>query len=114
MKAIFAAVTASALLAISSAAQADVASDTIALVKASGGDCLACHAIDKKVVGPAWKDVSAKYKGDAGAEAKLVEKVIKGGKGNWDKITGGVAMTPHPTKPSKEDITKIVASILKL
>ena len=114
MKAIFAAVTATTLLAISSAAQADVASDTIALVKASGGDCMACHAIDKKVVGPAWKDVSTKYKGDAGAHEMLVAKIIKGGKGNWDKITGGVAMTPHPSKPSNEEISKIVASILKL
>jgi cytochrome c len=114
MKATFAAITASALLAISSVAQADQASDTIALVKASGGDCMACHAIGKKVVGPDWAEVSKRYKGDASAHEKLVEKVIKGGKGNWDKITGGVAMTPHPSKPSKEEISKIVASILKL
>ena len=38
-------------------------------------NCLACHAVDKKLVGPAWKDVAAKYRGQKGAEAKLVEKV---------------------------------------
>ena len=111
MKALIAAVTATALLAISSAAQA---ADPVAIVKEVHGDCLTCHSVEKKVVGPAWKDVSAKYKGDKGAQAMLVEKVIKGGKGNWDKVTGGMQMTPHPTKPSKEEIEKIVAAILTL
>jgi cytochrome c len=113
MKAILAAITAAAMLAISGAAHADAAADAIQGVKDSKADCLACHAIDKKLVGPAWKDVSAKYKGVAGAEETLTAKVIKGGKGNWDKVTGGMAMPPH-AKPSKEEIEKIVASILKL
>jgi cytochrome c len=39
--------------------------------------CLACHAVDKKLVGPSYKEVAAKYRGDAGAEAKLVDKVKK-------------------------------------
>ncbi|MEJ2181013.1 MAG: cytochrome C-551, partial [Gammaproteobacteria bacterium] len=73
---------AAAILAVSGTAQAD-----LDLAKKSG--CLACHSVDKKVVGPAWKDVAAKYKGDAGAKATLVEKVKKGGKGNWTKVTGG-------------------------
>lgn len=111
MKALIAAVTATTLLAISSLAQA---ADPVAITKEVKGDCLACHAVDKKVVGPAWKDVSAKYKGDKGAQEMLVTKVIKGGKGNWDKQTGGMAMTPHPAKPSKEEIEKIVAAILTL
>ncbi len=114
MKATLLAITTSVLLATSGLVQADQASDTLALVKSSGGDCLACHAIGKKVVGPDWAEVAKRYKGDAGAHDRLVEKVIKGGKGNWDKITGGVAMTPHPSKPTKEEISKIVASILKL
>ena len=46
-------------------------------------NCLACHAVDKKVIGPAYKDVAAKYKGDAGAEAKLIAKVKNGGSGTW-------------------------------
>ena len=64
---------AAAMLA-SPAAMADEA-----LVKAKG--CTACHANDKKLVGPAYKEVAKKYKGDAGAAAKLAEKVIKGGAG---------------------------------
>jgi cytochrome c len=111
MKAFIAAVTATALLAISSVAQA---ADPVAIVKEVKGDCLACHSVEKKVVGPAWKDVSAKYKGDKSAQETLVAKVIKGGKGNWDKVTGGQVMTPHPAKPSKEEIEKIVAAILTL
>ncbi len=110
MKAFIAAASAAALFAMSGTASAG----PVELTKQFGGDCLACHAVDHKVVGPAWKDVSAKYKGDAGAREKLVEKVIKGGKGNWDKVTGGVAMSAHPSKPSKEEIGKIVDEILKL
>lgn len=48
--------------------------------------CLACHAIDKKVVGPGYKDVAAKYKGNAKAEAMLVKKVMNGGVGTWGQI----------------------------
>lgn len=110
MKKIITAVSATALIAMSGAAFAD----PIALSKEFGGDCVACHAVDKKVVGPAWKDVATKYKGQAGARDMLVAKVIKGGKGNWDKVTGGISMTPHPSKPSKEQIGKIVDEILKL
>lgn len=45
--------------------------------------CGACHAIDKKVVGPAWKDVAAKYKGQKDAEATLVANITKGGSFGW-------------------------------
>lgn len=55
-----------------------------ALANKSG--CLACHAVDKKIVGPSYKDVAEKYRGDKGAEAKLVEKVKKGGSGVWGQI----------------------------
>ena len=54
------------------------------LAKKSG--CLACHAIDKKVIGPSYKEVAAKYRGDAGAEAKLIEKLQKGGAQVWGEI----------------------------
>jgi cytochrome c len=49
-------------------------------------NCMACHAIDKKLVGPAYKDVAAKYKGDKKAAAMLADKVIKGGVGTWGQI----------------------------
>lgn len=48
--------------------------------------CLACHAVDKKVVGPSYKEIAAKYKGDKAAEATLVQKVLKGGSGAWGQI----------------------------
>jgi len=59
---------------------------------AKAKNCFACHAVDKKLVGPAYKDVAAKYKGDKTAEAKLIEKVQKGGVGAW----GQVPMPPNP------------------
>ena len=52
---------------------------------------MACHAIDKKLVGPAYKDVAAKYKGDKAAVATLAAKIKAGGKGNW----GEVPMPPN-------------------
>jgi len=111
MKALITAVTATTLLAMSSVAQA---ADPVALTKEFKADCLGCHTVAKKMVGPAWNDVAAKYKGNTGAQAALTDKVIKGGKGNWDKVTGGMKMTPHPQKPTKAEIEKIVAAILSL
>jgi len=71
-------------------------------------NCMACHAVDKKVVGPAYKDVAAKYKGQNVA-AKLEEKVKKGGVGVW----GQVPMPPNAAVPDS-DIKTLVAWILKL
>ena len=48
--------------------------------------CMGCHAVDRKLVGPAYQDVAAKYKGDAGAQARLIKKVREGGMGNWGQI----------------------------
>ena len=69
--------------------------------------CLACHAVDKKLVGPAYKDVAAKYRGDASAEAKLVEKVKKGSQGTW----GQVPMPPNANVPDA-DVRALVKWIL--
>lgn len=96
------AVAAIAGLMGTSAAFADAGMD---LAKAK--NCLACHAVDKKVVGPAYKDVAAKYKGDKTAEAKLVEKVQKGGSGVW----GQVPMPPNPQVTPAEAKT-LVAWVL--
>ena len=93
-----------ASLAGAGAAQAQ---DAAALLKKDG--CTACHAIDKKVVGPAYNDVAAKYKGDAGAAAKLADKVKKGGSGVW----GPVPMPPNTAVPDA-DIKTMVAYILAL
>ena len=82
------------------------------LAKKSG--CLACHAEDKKVIGPAFKDVAQKYKGDTGAKAKLVEKVKNGGKGNWTEVTGGVAMPPYSPRVAEKDIEALVDYVLGL
>ena len=70
-------------------------------------NCLACHAVDKKLVGPAYKNVAAKYRNDKGAEAKLVEKVKKGGSGAW----GQVPMPPNSQVPDA-DVRALVKWIL--
>lgn len=59
-------------------------------------NCLACHAEDKKLVGPAYKEIAKKYKGDAGAEAKLIAKVKKGGGGVWGSIPMPPNNVPEP------------------
>lgn len=71
--------------------------------------CSACHAVDKKIVGPAYQDVAAKYKGDAGAAAKLVDKVKKGGVGVW----GQIPMPPNAQIPDA-DVKNLVDWILTL
>lgn len=73
--------------------------------------CVACHAVDQKRVSPAYKEVAAKYKGDAKAPAMLFDKVRQGGSGNW----GTVPMLPHPAdKISDDDLKAAVAWILSL
>ena len=101
---IIAVVFAAAGLIATGAVHAAAADD---LLTKSG--CTACHANDKKIVGPAYNDVAAKYKGDAGAAAKLAEKVKKGGSGVW----GPVPMPPNVTV-SDADIKTLVAYILAL
>ena len=65
--------------------------------------CMACHATDKKLVGPAYKDVAAKYAKDKDAVKKLAEKVIKGGSGVW----GPVPMPPNATVTPAEAETLV-------
>jgi cytochrome c len=77
------------------------------LALATSKNCMACHAVDKKVVGPAYKEVAAKYKGDSTAADKLVAKVMKGGSGVWGQI-------PMPANPqvSEAEAKKLVAWVL--
>lgn len=70
--------------------------------------CTACHANDKKLVGPAYKEVAKKYKGDAAASAKLAEKVIKGGQGVW----GPIPMPPN--KVTADEAKTMVSFILAM
>jgi cytochrome c len=70
--------------------------------------CTACHAVDKKVIGPAYKDVAKKYKGDTKAADILAAKVIKGGQGVW----GPVPMPPN--KVTEDEAKKLVAWVLSL
>lgn len=88
--------------------------DEGALELAKKGGCLACHSVDKKVVGPAWKDVSARYQGDESARDNLIAKVKTGGKGNWTEVTGGVPMPPYSPRVADGDIEKLVDFVLSL
>jgi cytochrome c len=71
-------------------------------------NCLACHAVDKKLVGPAYQDVAKKYKGDKGAEDKLIGKVKAGGSGVW----GAIPMPPNNVPDA--DVKTLVEWILSL
>ncbi|HXU66569.1 MAG TPA: c-type cytochrome [Casimicrobiaceae bacterium] len=93
-----------ATLTTATVALADAGEDRL---KADG--CLACHAMDKKIIGPAYKDVAEKYRGDSTAAAKLQDKVKKGGSGVW----GQIPMPPN-TAVSDADIKADVAYILSL
>ena len=100
-------VLAAALLAAGNARAALDNAAAQALMQKDG--CSACHAIDRKVVGPAYQDVAAKYKGDKDALAKLSDKVKKGGSGVW----GPVPMPPN-AQVSDADIKTLVGWILSL
>ena len=92
-----------ALLAAVSVTTPVLADQALATAK----NCMACHAVDKKLVGPAFKDVAAKYKGDKSAADKLAAKVIKGGAGVWGPV-------PMPANPQVNDAEakKLVAWVL--
>ncbi len=95
------ATSASALgLLLASGAQADEK-----VAQANG--CMTCHQIDKKILGPSFKDVAAKYKGDKAAEANMVKKVKEGGKGVW----GEMVMPPN-AHVKDDDIKAVVKWIL--
>ena len=74
---------------------------------AKAKNCMACHAIATKLVGPAYKDIAAKYAGQKDAEAKLVQKVMKGGSGTW----GAVPM-PANTQVSDAEAQTLVKWVL--
>ena len=75
---------------------------------AQSKNCMACHAVDKKVIGPSFKDVAAKYKDDKGAVDMLAGKILKGGSGVW----GPVPM-PANTQVSDAEAKKLAAWVLQ-
>jgi cytochrome c len=74
---------------------------------AQSNGCLTCHSVEKKILGPAYKDVAAKYNGDKGAEASLVKKVKEGSTGVWGTFT-----MPPNTQVKDADIAALVKWIL--
>lgn len=74
---------------------------------ATAKNCMACHAVDKKLVGPSYKDVAAKYGGDKSAVDKLAVKIVKGGAGVWGPV-------PMPANPqvSEAEARKLAAWVM--
>ena len=72
-------------------------------------NCYACHQVQSKLVGPAWRDVASRYAGEPGAEARLARKIRDGGAGAW----GVIAMAPNPsvTEPDARALARWVLSL---
>jgi cytochrome c len=102
MHRIFSACAIAAAFALAGAAHANEK-----LAQSSG--CMTCHGIDKKVIGPSYKEIATKYRGDKGAEANLIGKVKKGGKGVW----GEMPMPPN-AHVKDEDVKTLVQWILAI
>ncbi len=79
------------------------------LALVAGSDCLTCHKVGEKNIGPAYQEVAAKYENTNDNVKMLAEKIIKGGSGNW----GAIPMTAHP-QLSQEDAEAMVKYILLL
>jgi len=91
------------------ATTSSAAADTAGLALIKKNDCLTCHKVDQKVIGPAYQDVANKYTSSPAVIDTLANKVIKGGSGNW----GTVAMSPHPAL-SEADAQEMIKYILSL
>lgn len=102
MKTVVMTAAAALILSVSSIASADQA-------LAQKNACMSCHGVDKKIVGPAFKEIATKYKSDKAAPARLAKHVKEGTKGNF----GTIPMPPNP-QVKDEDIAKIVAWIMAM
>ena len=95
----------------SSPATAGAGTDDVAMrALAQKNLCLTCHTLDNTLVGPAWRKVATKYRGQKDAETRLVDKVAKGGTGVW----GAMVMPPNAPRVSEEDIRTLVRYTLSL
>lgn len=106
MKAMMMSMVAAAALMVAGSA---MAVDMPASAKKNG--CTNCHKIDKKVVGPSWQAVADKYKGDAGATAKLSTKIVKGGGGVWGSVP--MPATPKITDAEVKEIVTFIRGLAK-
>lgn len=95
---------------VSSAKAEHSSYDMEMLELAKRSNCLACHSVEKNVVGPAFKSVAAKYRGDAAAEEKLFAKVSKGSAGVW----GSVPMPANSPAVKDDEIRELVKFVLSL
>ncbi len=102
MKAIWLTIPAVAALLVAGTASAD-----LALAKKNG--CMACHAIDKKVVGPAWNAIGAKYSAEADGRAIVLASIVDGSRGKWGKVP-----MPPQKRVSAENAEKLTDFILTL
>ena len=84
------------------------ANDGEALVKKNG--CMACHALQSKMVGPAFKDIAVKYQGDANAVAVLSSKVLNGSAGVW----GQLPMPPHKGRVTDDQVKAMINYVLSI
>lgn len=108
MKKIITAIGVTALLGLGMAATPAMANSGAELTQKNG--CMACHGVDKKILGPGFKEVANKYKGNAQAVNLLVKKVKDGGSGVW----GPVPMPPNAGKVNDADLKTMVEYILSL
>ena len=98
------------LAATATVATCAFAADDVAILElAKTKNCLSCHSAEKKIVGPAFRDVAAKYRGNKDALATLAQKVLAGGAGVW-----GVVPMPANSQVSDADAKKLVAWVLSL
>lgn len=91
--------------------QAQDNTDFTALAQAGG--CLACHAEDRKVLGPSWRAIAERYRGQPEARAVLIESVAKGSRGKWADEGIAVPMPPYSPRVSRENIERLVDEILR-
>ena len=103
------AIASASMLALATAPAWAVLDNASAEALMKKDNCASCHTIDKKLIGPAYQDVAAKYAGDKTAAAKLSKKVKEGGSGVW----GAIPMPPNSTT-SDADIKDLVTWILTL
>ncbi|MDX8379658.1 MAG: c-type cytochrome [Gallionella sp.] len=83
------------------------AAEGLALAKKN--NCLTCHSIDKKNVGPAWKEVAAKYRGDVTAEDFLTRKIAQGGRGVWGSMS--MPAYPHINETDRRNLARFVLNL---